>query len=165
MGDLHLFMLEHPELIWLLGFPLVISKAAPLGFEAEASLPTPRHLTRLLRSMPNSALQFLLTDSVRPIRTELAAQEPPPTPLTNPLPANTVSVGEFYWGYGSGVVATKVPDWGEFVLAELTQPFDQADVSYFFPLMADTERRLGGKPHFGAFDAALDAFYTVNGNK
>jgi hypothetical protein len=68
-------------------------------------------------------------------------------------------VGEFYWGYGSGVVATKVPDWGEFVLAELTLPFDQPDVAYFEPLLADTERRLGFCPHYGAFDAAFDAFY------
>lgn len=53
----------------------------------------------------------------------------------------------------------KVPDWGEFVLAELTQPFDQPDVSYFFPLMTRVEERLGRKPHFGALDAAFDAFY------
>lgn len=83
----------------------------------------------------------------------------PPTPQTNPVPAGTVSVGEFYWGYASGVVATKVPGWGEFVLAELTQPFNCPDVSYFFPLMADTERRLGFRPLFGAFDAAYDSFY------
>jgi hypothetical protein len=57
------------------------------------------------------------------------------------------------------VVATKVPGWGEFVLAELTQPFDQSDVSYFFPLMKETKRRLGFRPKFGAFDAAFDAFY------
>ena len=88
-----------------------------------------------------------------------SSKEPPPTPTRNPLPANTVSVGEFYWGYASGVVATKVPGWGEFVLAELTQPFDQPDVSYFFPLMADVERRLGFRPKYGAFDAAFDAFY------
>lgn len=37
-------------------------------------------------------------------------------------------------------MATKIPGWGEFVLAELTQPFDRSDVSYFFPLMAATER-------------------------
>jgi len=83
----------------------------------------------------------------------------PPTPTANPVPAKNVRVGEFYWGYGSGVVATKVPNWGEFVLAELTQPFDHSDVSYFFPLMTDTERRLGFRPRFGAFDAAFDAFY------
>jgi hypothetical protein len=44
-------------------------------------------------------------------------------------------------------------------LAELTQPFDQPDVSYFFPLMTQVERRLGRKPRFGALDAAFDAFY------
>ena len=61
------------------------------------------------------------------------------------------------WGYASGVVATKAGGWGEFVLAELTQPFDQSDVSYFFPLMTEMERRLGSKPKRGALDAAFDA--------
>jgi hypothetical protein len=81
------------------------------------------------------------------------------TPTTNPVPAKHLAVGEYYWGYGSGIVTTKVPGWGEFVLAELTQPFDQPDVSYFYRLMADVERRLGRRPRFGAFDAAFDAFY------
>jgi hypothetical protein len=53
----------------------------------------------------------------------------------------------------------KIPTWGEFVLAELTQPFDRSDVSYFFPLMAQVEQRLGYRPRFGALDAAFDAFY------
>ena len=77
------------------------------------------------------------------------------------LPAGITfdQVGEYYWGYGSGVVATKVVEWGEFVLAELTQSFDQSDVSYFQPLMEQVERRLGFRPRFGAFDAAFDAFY------
>lgn len=60
------------------------------------------------------------------------------------------------------MVATKVPGRGEFVLAELTQPFDRSDVSYFFPLMAQTERRLGFRPQFGAFDAAFDAWYVYD---
>lgn len=84
---------------------------------------------------------------------------PPPTPSANPVPAGTVQVGEYYWGYASGVAAVKVPDWGEFVLAEMTQPFDRPDVSYFFPLMAMVEQRLGCKPRFGTLDAAYDAFY------
>jgi len=83
-----------------------------------------------------------------------SSKDPPPTPADNPVPADTIAVGDYYWGYASGVVATKVPDWGEFVLAELTKPFDCSDVSYFFPLMADTERRLGFCPPFGALDAA-----------
>jgi hypothetical protein len=81
------------------------------------------------------------------------------TPRHDAVSASTVKVSEYYWGYGTGVVATKVPGWGEFVLAELTQPFDQGDVTYFHPLMAEVERRLGFHPPFGAFDAAFDAWY------
>lgn len=84
------------------------------------------------------------------------------TPTTNPVPADTVQVGEFYWGYASGVVAVKVPGWGEFILAEMTQPFDHPDVSYFFPLMEMVEQRLGKKPRFGTLDAAFDAFYVYD---
>lgn len=218
MGDLRTFLVDHPPLLWLLGFPLVADRRQPYGFDAQASLPTERHFTRLLRIMPNRVLQFLLAESVRLILMELAARavpapqcisldtkhilawvkennpkqyvedrydkskqpkgDPdcrlgckrrhnrgavtpakPPTPKTNPVPAAQAKVGEFYWGYGSGVVSTKVPQWGEFVLAELTQPFDQADVSYFFPLMAQVEQRLGYRPRQATFDAAFDAWY------
>jgi hypothetical protein len=85
--------------------------------------------------------------------------EPQITPDKNAVPAHTVAVGEYYWGYGSGVVVVKVPEWGEFVLAEKTQTFDKPDVSYFFPLMQQTEQRLGFRPRFGSLDAAFDAFY------
>lgn len=95
-------------------------------------------------------------------RRKVGEETPPATPTTNPLPADTVQVGEFYWGYASGVAAVKVPGWGEFVLAEMTQPFDRSDVSYFFPLMAMVERRMGRKPRFGAMDAAFDAFYVYD---
>jgi len=44
-----------------------------------------------------------------------------------------VSAGEYYWGYGSGIVVAKVPTRAEFVIAELTQTFDHGDVTYFFP--------------------------------
>ena len=218
MSHLRQYLVEHPALTWLLGFPLVPSRCYSWGFDVEASLPSARHFTRMLRRVPNDSLQWLLDKTVHRLQAELSSEmsdfgqaisldtkhiiawvkennpkdyvkdrydktkqptgdpdcrlgckrrrnqrasskEPPPTPPDNPVPANTVSVGEYYWGYGSGVVATKVPGWGEFVLAELTQPFDQPDVSYFFPLMADTERRLSFRPRFGAFDAAFDAFY------
>jgi hypothetical protein len=220
MGDLRRYLVEHPALIWVLGFPLARSSAFSWGFDPEASLPTHRHLSRLLRSLPNNSLQFLLDETVRLIQGSLLDEpfifgdcisldtkhiiawvkennhkayvqdryektkqpngdpdcrlgckrrtnqrkgrqdvESLPTPITNPVPAKAARVGEFYWGYGSGVVATKIPRWGEFVLAELTQSFDQPDVSYFHPLLADVERRLCRRPRFGAFDAAFDAFY------
>ncbi len=223
VADLHAYLIENPALVWVLGFPLVRSSAYSWGFDVRTSLPTHRHLSRLLRTIPNATLQSLLDETVRLIRAELPTEmaenerfgdciavdtkhiiawvkennpktyvedrydktkqpsgdpdcklgckrkhnqgkkgqtvESMPTPLKNPVPADHLEIGEFYWGYGSGLVATKVADWGEFVLAELTQPFDQPDVSYFHPLMAQVERRLGHKPHFGAFDAAFDAFY------
>ncbi|HRQ42584.1 MAG TPA: transposase [Chloroflexota bacterium] len=73
-----------------------------------------------------------------------------------------VSIGEYYWGYASGVVATKVPGIGEFVLAEFTQTFDFGDVTYFLPLMAQVEQRLGRRPRFGTADAAFDAWYVYD---
>ena len=42
-----------------------------------------------------------------------------PTPAGKPVNPAFVQVGEFHWGYGSGIVVTKVPDYGEFVIAEL----------------------------------------------
>jgi hypothetical protein len=81
------------------------------------------------------------------------------TPIKEPLPASQQLKGEFYWGYASGVVATKVPQWGEFVLAEKTQTFDTSDISYFYPLIKQCEKNLGFRPKQAAMDAAFDAFY------
>jgi hypothetical protein len=228
MSALRGYLVEHPGLIWLLGFDLVPSDDPLYHFDAETSLPTPRHFTRLLRQMPNDCFQFLLDETVRLLQEQMVrlkvpfgeavsldtkhilawvkennpkayvsdrydptkqpkgdqdcklgckrrhnqtvttdqsnqvVSEAPPTPRTNPQSAQQVSVGEYHWGYASGVVATKVPQVGEFVLAEYTQPFNRADVSYFYPLMAATEARLGCKPRFGAFDAAFDAFYVYD---
>jgi Transposase DDE domain len=229
-SGLRSFLIEHPALVWLLGFPLVADPSAPHGFDVAASLPTQRQFNRILRQLSNDALQFLLTGTVQLIRAtlppELAASfgdvvaadtkhilawvkennpkayvgegrydktrqpsgdpdcklgvksrrnrspdpddagdpitaaSPPPTPTTNPQPATQrAAADELYWGYASGVVASKIPGWGEVVLAERTRPFNESDISYFFPLMNVTERRLGRRPPHGAFDCAFDAFY------
>jgi hypothetical protein len=220
MARLRDYLVDHPALTWVLGFPLLPSTAFPWGFDVEASLPTARHFTRMLRTIPNAMLQGLLDSTVSLLKDALppdvafgdaisldtkhilawvkennpkayvdsptgrydptqqpagdpdcrlgckkrrnqqtSSQPAPPTPLTDPVPASTVKVGDWYWGYGTGVVATKVPDWGEFVLAELTQPFHWADVTYYFPLMEATTRRLGFHPRYGALDAAFDTWY------
>lgn len=211
---LHTYLVEHPALIWLLGFPLQPAPNTPLGFNAHASLTTPQHWTKLLRWLPHTAFHFLLADSARVILHELRGLGVPPpevvsldtkhilawvkennpktyvadrfnktrqpagdpdcrlgckrrtnqgtaptTPTHHPVSPQTLKRGQYYWGYGSGVVVTKVPTLGEFVLAELTQPFDQGDVTYFFPLMQQTEDRLGYRPRIGTFDAAFDAWY------
>lgn len=85
------------------------------------------------------------------------------TPTKEGQPAGEkASIGEYYWGYASGVVVTKVPGVGEFVLAELTQTFDYGDATYFFPLMEQVESRLGFRPPFGTADAAFDSFYVYD---
>jgi hypothetical protein len=84
------------------------------------------------------------------------------TPPVEATPASEAGSPEFYWGYASGVVASRLSDGTEIVLAELTQTFDRHDVTYFEPLMAATERRLGRRPSFGALDVAFDAFYVYD---
>lgn len=236
MGKLRTYLLEHPALVWSLGFPLVADPTAPHGFDVARSVPTRRQLGRVLRELDNAAAQFLLDGTVQLLHLELPADvnfgdvisldtkhiiawvkennpkayvsdrydktkqpkgdpdcklgckkrhnkgdgdgdtppdtatspvpapvqpaPPPPSASTpNPAPTKSASVGEYYWGYASGIITTKVPDWGEFVLAELTQTFDHGDATYFFPLMTLTERRLGRRPRYGALDKAYDAFY------
>jgi hypothetical protein len=41
---------------------------------------------------------------------------------------------ELLWGYGSGVAAATDPVYGDVVLAEFTQPFNENDVTYFVAL-------------------------------
>ena len=218
LGHLRRYLVEHPALVWCLGFPLSPDPTAPHGLAVERSLPSRRQLGRVLRELDNAAAQFLLDSTVQLLHQALPAElnfgdvialdtkhilawvqennpkqyvadrynktrqpkgDPdcklgckkrrnkgegngaaaPATPSNEATPASQTTVGEYHWGYASGVVSTKAPDWGEFVLAELTQTFDKSDPSYFFPLMAATERRLGRRPHYGALDKAFDAFY------
>lgn len=222
MARLRAYLVEHPALTWLLGFPLVKSTDSPWGFDVDASLPTHRHFTHMLRTIPNRVLQMLLASTVTLLKDALPTegnfgqaisldtkhiiawvkennhkaylrrkdrydknkqpqgdkdcrlgckkrrnqgsgnteqQDAIPTPKEKPVPAGTLKAGQWYWGYATGLVATKVPDWGEFVLAEYTQPLNRSDVSYFFPLMDVTTKRLGFHPRYGAFDAAFDTWY------
>lgn len=215
---LHRFLVTHPALVWALGFPLHPSHQTPHGFDAQASLPTPRHFNRVLSELPQPILQALLSSQVKQLqqfwpdtfgqtisldtkhilawvkennpkqfikegrfdKTRQPAGDPdcklgckrrhnrivlpPTTPTSEGKPAGKlpVSVGEFYWGYASGAVVTKVEGVGEFVLAEMTQTFDRGDTTYFFPLMQQVEERLGFRPRFAALDAAFDAFYVYD---
>ena len=72
-----------------------------------------------------------------------------------PTPARA----EWVWGYGTGVVAATDPAYGDVVLAELTQPFDQQDGSYYHPLHRQASAALGRPPTNVAADAAFDAWH------
>ena len=223
MSHLRQFLVEHPALVWLLGFKLQPDPTARYGFEVAASVPSRKQLGRVLRELDNQALQFLLSSTVSLIAQHLPAEvafgqeismdtkhivawvaennpkayikesdrlnkerqpkgdrdcklgckkkynqkkssaqaEADPTPTTKKR-ATQFSSDQYFWGYNSGVVATKVPGYGEFVLAELSQTFDKGDTTFFFPLMAATQARLGFSPPFGALDAAFDAWYTFD---
>lgn len=63
---------------------------------------------------------------------------------------------EFVWGYGSGVAAATVKGYGDVVLAEYTQPFNEVDNTYFHPLYQQTVATLGRRPTNITADAAFD---------
>ncbi|MCB9418986.1 MAG: transposase [Ardenticatenaceae bacterium] len=66
---------------------------------------------------------------------------------------------EYLWGYGTGVMAATDPLYGDVVLAEYTQPFNEADITYYPPLYERMTRNLGFIPDNFTADAAFDAWY------
>lgn len=227
MSGLRDYLVEHPALVWLLGFKLTPCPTVPHGFDVEASVPSRKQLGRVLRDLNNEMLQFLLSGTVRLIRDALppevdfgheisvdtkhikawvaennpkayikesdrldktrqpqgdpdcklgckkksnqkskAADKTPSNKAANAgqdkKRATQFSCDQYFWGYNSGLVATKAAGYGEFVLAELTQTFDKGDTTFFFPLMEITEARLGFQPPYGALDAGFEAWYVFD---
>jgi len=74
-------------------------------------------------------------------------------------PKETNEKKELIWGYGSGVAAATCPDYGDVILAEYTQPFNENDITYFRPLFARVIAALSPPPTHLTADAAFDAWY------
>lgn len=70
---------------------------------------------------------------------------------------------ESLFGYGSGIATCTDPIYGDIVLAEYTQPFNEGDVTYFAPLYLQTIATLGFFPTHLTADAAYDAWYCYQG--
>lgn len=66
---------------------------------------------------------------------------------------------EYLWGYGTGIATATVPAYGDAVLAEVTQPFNAQDVTYYHPVYAQAVANLGQRPTNVAADAAFDAWH------
>jgi hypothetical protein len=66
---------------------------------------------------------------------------------------------ETLWGYGSGVASATIAGYGDVVLAEWTQPFNENDISYFPTLYLRAVGALGFFPTHLTADAAFDAWY------
>ena len=226
MSDLRTFLLEHPALVYWLGFARVADPSLPHGLNLEQTVPKRRHFSTVLRTLSNEAVQFLLTASVHLLKATLPPEQQPTfgdiiagdtqallawvaennpkqfikegrldkqrqpkgdkdcklgvkksrnsapadadgaepaTPTSDAKPASKLQVGvDILWGYASGIVVSSLPDGTEFVLAERTRPFNESDISYFFPLMNAVEQRLGRKPRYGTWDTAYDAHYVYD---
>jgi hypothetical protein len=75
-NDVHAYTLEIPkEHLSIKADGYICNTEMILNVLIKASLPTHRHLSRELRTMPNASLQFLLEDTICSIRREL-----PPEP-------------------------------------------------------------------------------------
>lgn len=66
---------------------------------------------------------------------------------------------EYVWGYGTSVASATAPRYGDVVLAEYTQPFNETDITYFEPIRQRTTAALGFAPTNWTADAAYDAWY------
>jgi hypothetical protein len=81
-----------------------------------------------------------------------------PDPAKQPLEPEKEKK-ELIWGYGSGVAAATHPTYGDVVLAEYTQPFNENDITYFRPLYQQAVVALNRFPTNITADAAFDAWY------
>ncbi len=66
---------------------------------------------------------------------------------------------EYVWGYGTGLVSATDRRYGDVVLAEWTQPFNAADVTYYHRVYQQAAATLGKPPPNVAADAAFDAWH------
>src|SRR6266568_3295258 len=64
---------------------------------------------------------------------------------------------EYLWGSGSGIATATTPDYGDIVIADFTQGFNESDVSYFLRVYIQTVAVLGFFPLHITADAAYDA--------
>jgi hypothetical protein len=72
---------------------------------------------------------------------------------------STIEKKERLFGYGSGIATCTDAVYGDVILAEYTQPFNEGDVTYFTTLYIRTVATLGFFPTHLTADAAFDAWY------
>jgi hypothetical protein len=72
---------------------------------------------------------------------------------------STTQEKEYLWGYGLGLASATTLEYGDVVLAEYTQPFNENDITYFVPLYTQPVAHLGFFPTHITADAAFDAWY------
>jgi hypothetical protein len=64
----------------------------------------------------------------------------------------------YLWGYGTGIASATAARYGDVVLAEVTQTFNENDATSFAPLYEQVHATLGHRPTNITADAAFDAW-------
>lgn len=77
MSQLRTYLLDHPALVYWLGFARVLDPTSPWGFDLARTVPKRRHFSTVLRTLPNPSLQFLLSASVELLRATLPPDQLP----------------------------------------------------------------------------------------
>jgi hypothetical protein len=79
---------------------------------------------------------------------------------SNQKGAHGESIGptEYLWGYGTGIASATTDRYGDLVLAEVTQTFNENDATYFVPLYEQVCCTLGRRPTNITADAAFDTW-------
>jgi hypothetical protein len=101
-------------------------------------------------------------DSALPKKRKKATAPPDastPSTDTKNKPKDKNEQKEYLWGYGSGIITATTPDYGDVVLAEFTQTFNEGDVTYYHPLFRQMVAVMEQFPTFVAADAAFDAWH------
>ena len=181
---LRTFLLEHPLLVLELGFRPVVDASLPSGFDVQRTVPSACHFRRKLPSLDHQlpGLGETIAVDVKHMYAWVKENNPRVNLLgrffpdrqprgdldcklgvkksTNQKQTDGTSklVKACLWGDGSGVVAATTPDYGDVVLGEYTQPFNQGDVTYFLPLHRRTVATLNQYPTSLTADAAFDAW-------
>lgn len=76
---------------------------------------------------------------------------------------STIVKKESLFGYGLGLATCTDPVYGDIIVAEYTQPFNEGDITFFPTLYFRTVASLGFFPTHLAADAAFDAWYCSQG--
>jgi hypothetical protein len=74
----------------------------------------------------------------------------------------TIECKQYLWGYGTGIATALDPQYGDVVLAEVTLPFNEVDVTYYTPVYEQLTQMLGHPPTNVTADAAFDAWYVYD---
>lgn len=123
-------------------------KAQRLAGDPDCRLGVKRSTNRHPASVPDPSFS-----------SEIPSGEPGAAPAPSDPKADKKEKKELLWGYGSGVAAATSPDYGDIVLAEYTQPFNEGDITYFRPLSERALAAVSSPPTHLTADAAFDAWY------